>query len=194
MSEPTTQPVNTLPTDTSPLSADAVMTVKNADGSLVRVPLSNIADLTANVFWATYGTTTSAQINAADSAGKIVMCKRTGSVYLMVFNEENYAIFTCVDSDSKTVYSLICNENAWSNSSLAIPYPSSATPQDLGIASAGSSSDYSRADHVHAKPSAYDVGAVAVAQGVAHAGEFCVVGSDGNITTMTLSTWQWGSY
>jgi hypothetical protein len=135
------------------------MTVKNADGSLVRVPLSNISDLTAKVFWATYGTTTSAQINAADSAGKIVMCKRTGSVYLMVFNEENYAIFTCVDSDSKTVYSLICNESTWSNSSLAIPYPSSATPQALGTAAAGSSSDYSRADHVHAKPSASDVGA-----------------------------------
>lgn len=41
---------------------------------------------------------------------------------------------------------------------------------------------------------ASDVGAVAVAQGVGHAGEFCVVGSDGNITTMTLSTWQGGSY
>lgn len=33
------------------------------------------------------------------------------------------------------------------------PAPSSATPQDLGTASSGSSTDYSRADHVHAKPS-----------------------------------------
>lgn len=33
-----------------------------------------------------------------------------------------------------------------------------------------------------------------ISQGVAHAGEFCVVGSDGNITTMALSTWQGGSY
>lgn len=33
------------------------------------------------------------------------------------------------------------------------PTPSSATPQDLGTASSGSSTDYSRADHVHAKPS-----------------------------------------
>ena len=41
---------------------------------------------------------------------------------------------------------------------------------------------------------ASDVGAVAVAQGVAHAGEFVVVGSDGNVTTMTLSTWSAGSY
>ena len=77
---------------------------------------------------------------------------------------------------------------------ITIPSASSATPQALGTASAGSSADYSRADHVHAKPSASDVGAVAVAQGVGHAGEFCVVGSDGNITTMTLSTWQGGNY
>ena len=33
------------------------------------------------------------------------------------------------------------------------PTASSATPQDLGTASSGSSTDYSRADHVHAKPS-----------------------------------------
>lgn len=32
------------------------------------------------------------------------------------------------------------------------PSPSSATPQDLGTADAGSSSDYSRADHVHNLP------------------------------------------
>ena len=41
---------------------------------------------------------------------------------------------------------------------------------------------------------ASDIGAVAVAQGVAHAGEFFVVGSDGNATTVTMSVWQGGSY
>lgn len=41
---------------------------------------------------------------------------------------------------------------------------------------------------------ASDVGAVAVAQGVSHAGEFVVVGSDGDVTTMSLSTWSAGSY
>lgn len=121
---------------------------------------------------------------------------------------------------------------------VSVPSASSATPQALGTAAAGTSGDFSRADHVHAKPTysksdiglgnvdnvqqysasnpppypvtsvngftgavslsipstAADVGAVAVAQGVAHAGEFCVVGSDGNITTVTLATWQAGSY
>lgn len=42
-----------------------------------------------------------------------------------------------------------------------VPSASSATPQALGTAAAGSSSDYSRADHVHAKPSAADIGAIA---------------------------------
>lgn len=78
--------------------------------------------------------------------------------------------------------------------STTIPSASSATPQALGTASAGSSSNYSRADHVHTKPSASDVGAVAVAQGISHAGEFCVVGSDGNITTVTMTAWAGGSY
>lgn len=41
-----------------------------------------------------------------------------------------------------------------------VPSASSATPQALGTAAAGSSSDYSRADHVHAKPTASDVGAI----------------------------------
>ena len=39
---------------------------------------------------------------------------------------------------------------------------SSATPQPLGIASAGSSGNASRADHIHSMPSAADVGAAAV--------------------------------
>ncbi len=43
----------------------------------------------------------------------------------------------------------------------AVPSASSATPQALGTAAAGSSADYSRADHVHKKPTARDIGAIA---------------------------------
>lgn len=46
----------------------------------------------------------------------------------------------------------------------SVPSASSATPQPLGTAAAGSSGDYSRADHVHAKPTAADVGAVSDVQ------------------------------
>lgn len=46
----------------------------------------------------------------------------------------------------------------WTNPK-AIPSASSATPAALGTAAAGSSNDYARADHVHAKPTAADIGA-----------------------------------
>ena len=77
---------------------------------------------------------------------------------------------------------------------VSVPSAYTSNPAALGTASPGSSTAWARGDHVHAKPSASDVGAVAVAQGVGHAGEFLVVGSDGNVTTVTLATWQCGSY
>ena len=121
---------------------------------------------------------------------------------------------------------------------VSVPSAYTSNPAALGTASPGSSTSWSRGDHVHPKPtysksdvglgnvdnvqqysasnpppypvtsvngstgavtltipsSASDVGAVAVSQGVAHAGEFVVVGSDGNITTVTMTAWQGGSY
>jgi hypothetical protein len=44
-----------------------------------------------------------------------------------------------------------------------IPEPSTATPQALGSASAGTSDDYSRADHVHAAPALNDLSNVSAA-------------------------------
>ena len=37
-------------------------------------------------------------------------------------------------------------------------------------------------------------GKVDISQGSANAGKFLVVGNDGNVTLVTLSTWQGGSY
>lgn len=73
-----------------------------------------------------------------------------------------------------------------------IPSASSATPQALGTASAGSSTDYSRADHVHAKPTASDVGAIA-APSSPSVGDFLVYTSNG-WEAQSLSVWQGGSY
>ena len=39
------------------------------------------------------------------------------------------------------------------------PSPASTTPADLGTAAVGTSLDYARADHVHKKPTAADIGA-----------------------------------
>ena len=73
-----------------------------------------------------------------------------------------------------------------------VPSASSATPQALGTAAAGSSTDYSRADHVHAKPTAADVGAIA-APSSPSSGDFLVYNGSA-WAAMTLSTWSGGSY
>lgn len=73
----------------------------------------------------------------------------------------------------------------------AIPTPdpnASNLPEQLGhVASPGVSQYFSRHDHIHPLPDASDVGAVAKDQGVAHAGEILVVGSDGNVTTQAMT-------
>lgn len=75
---------------------------------------------------------------------------------------------------------------------VSVPSASSATPTALGTAAAGSSTDYSRADHVHAKPTAADVGAIA-APSSPSSGDFLVYNGSA-WAAMTLSTWSGGSY
>lgn len=58
----------------------------------------------------------------------------------------------------------LTGNNTTSQLGITIPSASSATPQPLGTAAAGSSSDYSRADHVHAKPTVADIGAAAAVE------------------------------
>lgn len=62
---------------------------------------------------------------------------------------------------------------------------SSATPQPLGTAAAGSSGDASRADHVHAMPSAADVGAVPSVNGISSA---ITIAAGANVTVSTASS------
>lgn len=62
---------------------------------------------------------------------------------------------------------------------------SSATPQPLGTAAAGSSGDASRADHVHAMPSAADVGAVPSVNGITSA---ITIAAGDNVTVSTASS------
>ena len=149
-----------------------------------------------NIFLAVYGTTTSADIEAAYQAGKIVFCKSANDLLFFSLTYRESATkhhFTRANGD--TLYTYICNNNVWSDSSKHIPSSASSAPKDLAATAAiGSSANYARQDHVHKMPSASDVGAVAVAQGVGHAGEFLVVGSDGDVTTVTLATWQGGSF
>lgn len=85
------------------------------------------------------------------------------------------------------------NGSAWAaDNGPSVPSPSSATPQALGTAAAGSSSDYSRADHVHAKPTAADIGAIASPSSPS-TGDFLVWNGTA-WAAQSLSTWQGGNY
>ncbi len=64
--------------------------------------------------------------------------------------------------------------------------PYTSNPAALGTASPGSSSKYSRGDHVHAKPTASDVGAIA-APASANVGDFLVYTANGWAATTVPS-------
>lgn len=148
------------------------------------------------IFWATYGTTSASDIETAYQAGKTILCKYNGYVYTMMYRGSSSLFrFFAFNNGSNNAYYIACSSGTWTNGSVDFgPSLSDVAAKALGTASAGTSTTVSRSDHVHAKPSASDIGAVAVAQGVGHAGEFLVVGSDGNITTVTMSAWSAGSY
>ena len=120
----------------------------------------------AQVFMAEYGVTTSSEIDGCYLGGIFVRCRTVGGIdHAMVYCDGNgYALFSCYDPDSGIISVLECANDVWDEWTVTIPTTAS------------------------------DVGAVAVAQGVGHAGEFLVVGSNGNVTTVALSTWQGGSY
>lgn len=67
----------------------------------------------------------------------------------------------------------------------SVPSPSDSTPQALGTAAAGSSGNYSRADHVHQKPSASDIGAIPTSEKGANGG-VATLGSDGKVPSAQL--------
>ena len=66
-------------------------------------------------------------------------------------SQQNQTLLTSqINSLFKSVDNIVTN----------MPVPSDTTPEDLGTADAGTSNEYSRADHVHNMPSASDVGAL----------------------------------
>jgi hypothetical protein len=78
---------------------------------------------------------------------------------------------------------------------------STETVQDIGVTGSGASEALylSTAHEDYAVPTTDGLAACLATkldlnQGVAHAGEFVVVGNDGNVTTVTMSVWQGGSY
>lgn len=159
----------------------------------------------SGTFKVTYGTTTIDDMSDAELNGKTLSLLRNGRQYIVAESTAGISsgtiVFTSADDDG-TIYWCKAEDDGisltttWTNGSVS---PGGGTPYDsnpaaLGTASPGSSTAYARGDHIHPKPSASDIGAVAVAQGSGNAGKFLVVGSDGNVTTVTMTAWSGGSY
>ena len=74
-------------------------------------------DIEKDVFWATYGTTTGAEIEAAVNAGKVVLLERESRIYRFVYRVVALSIATYYFSAVVTArsYWILCDNNKWSN-------------------------------------------------------------------------------
>lgn len=222
---------------------------------------------TDEIFWATHGTTTSAQIEAAYQAGMLVVCEYYNLLYIMSDRRTSTSHFFVCSNYGKQRIVLHCLSNTWSTETITFlekpssasdgdvltysnnewiarapasapvssvdgktgavtvlpsggstgqvlkkssdtnydvewanesggggssPTPYTSNPAALGTASPGLSDDYARGDHVHAMPTAANVGAIA-APSSPSVGDFLVYTSNG-WAAQSLSTWQGGSY
>lgn len=65
------------------------------------------------IFWATYGTTTAAEIDAAVSAGKAAMCNYSGSVFIFCKATSSYIYFGCSYSNRIEFLQLRKSDSHW---------------------------------------------------------------------------------
>ena len=163
-------------------------------------------DAAGGTYTVTYGTTSYSNMRQAEIAGKSLKLTYNSRRYTTVEstggNQEGSYTFTSQDDDGTTYWCkcecVLVNflpQDTWTNGSAsggggASPYTSN--PAALGTASPGSSSNYSRGDHVHPMPTAANVGAIAAPSSPA-TGAFLVYNGSA-WTAQTLSTWQGGNY
>ncbi len=129
---------------------------------------------------------TFAEIQAAYLAGEILIV-RLGDYSLQVGNaDEDYFWFERVvfeDGYIHTLYCRILSNEVWVDDNW------NPIPTQL----AGLTADSTHRTVTDAEKAAWN-GKVNTSQGASHAGEFLVVGANGNVTTKTLAAWQGGSY
>lgn len=78
--------------------------------------LQDFTESDPSIFWATYGTTTYAEISAAVSAGKLVLCWYSSRLYVYS-GLSTYHYFICKLTTTAVYYVRVSSANAWSNSS-----------------------------------------------------------------------------
>lgn len=114
---------------------------------------------TSGPLWATKDVTTSAEIEAAYQAKRQILYEDpSGYVYAMTERSSSTKhYFVCPRGGS--VWSFSVSSDVWGSvGQRTLLQGSTATPQPLGTASAGTSINVSKADHVHPMPSPADLG------------------------------------
>jgi hypothetical protein len=164
------------PSDTSKANVEDVPTKTsdlNNDSGFITA-----ADVPEEVFWATYGTTTKAEIETALANNLFVCCKYNSAVYFLSDRfVQGASIFTYTFVGMTTTDGLYIGPqikylklvyktadggtNTWSNGTRIVPDLATDTPSALGTAAVGTSKKVARSDHVHSMPTAADVGAIA---------------------------------
>lgn len=81
--------------------------------------LQDFTESDPSIFWATYGTTTYAEISAAVSAGKVVLCWYSSRLYVYG-GLSTYHYFICKLTTTTVYYVRVSSSNAWNNSSATL--------------------------------------------------------------------------
>ena len=140
------------------VAAKGVTVPSGANSDDLPALIASISGGSTDIFWATYDTTTSAEIEAAYQAGKICAVIYSDRVYYLTARDSSTE-HTFMANKLAYLYRIQCVSDVWSTSSKLVVSASSTTPSPLGTAAVGTATTYARADHVHAMPTAADVGA-----------------------------------
>lgn len=111
-----TPAIPTVPAISNDIATDATSTTKTASPKAVK----DYVDAQAEIYWATYGTTTFNDLVAADAAGKICMLELNGKIYILRNIETAQAYFVGFYYDYnqlKLIYLSVRNTNQWLASS-----------------------------------------------------------------------------
>lgn len=135
-----------------------------ATGSMVRILFSD-TNIQTEPTLSVDGSTAKRIKNLSNENTIVTNLWRAGEVVDLVYNGTDFVVSSgglangtyygktkLSNSTSSSSQTTAASSKAVKDTYDAIPSASSATPQDLGTAAAGSSSDYSRADHVHNLP------------------------------------------
>lgn len=101
------------------------------------------------IYWASYGSTTYAEITTALNTGKLPVCYFSGQYYIYSERSGSSRYFV-TSSGSQLCWVTVNSANTWGNyTSPVIPGAATNAPQMDGSAAVGSSSKYAKEDHVH---------------------------------------------